>query len=119
HPSVRRPTSCGGGSGRLSAYHAGVPMILQAASAALGRLFTPPFRAVFFKTLGLTILALIGSWFAIGGLFDVLALPPLQDLRPDLPAWSGWLRTTATFVAGRTLALGLGLLIAPVGTINA
>lgn len=94
-------------------------MILQAASAALGRLFTPEFRAVFFKTLGLTILALIGLWFAIGGLFDVLALPTLQELMPDLPGWAAWFGTAATFVAGIMLALGLGLLIAPVTAVIA
>lgn len=89
-------------------------MILQAASAAAGRLLTAEFRTVFFKTLGLTALVLIGAWFLISGLFEAFALPPLQDLLPGLPDWAGWLGMAAAIFAGLALALGLGLLIAPV-----
>ena len=89
-------------------------MILQAATAAFARLFTPGLRAVFFKTLGLTALALIGLWFAVAGLFDAFALPPLAQMMPDLPDWAGWFGLFAAIAAGLALALGLGLLIAPV-----
>jgi CysZ protein len=89
-------------------------MIIQAAGAAAGRLFTAGLRAVFFKTLGLTILVLIGLWFAVGGLFQAFALPPLQDLLPALPDWASWLGALAAIFAGLALALGLGLLIAPI-----
>lgn len=94
-------------------------MILEAASAAAGRLFTVEFRAVFFKTLGLTVLALIGLWFGIAWLFEAFALPPLQEMLPELPSWAGWLGLLATVFAGLALALGLGLLIAPVTAVIA
>jgi len=89
-------------------------MIVEAALAAAGRLLTPQFRAVFFKTLGLTILVLIGLWFAIGGLAETFAFDPLAAMLPDMPAWAGWFGLMAAILAGLVLALGLGLLIAPV-----
>lgn len=89
-------------------------MIFEAAFAAFSRLFTPEFRAVFFKSLGLTIAALILLWFAITGLFEAFALPPLLEMVPAMPSWAGWLGMVAAVLAGLALALGLGLLIAPV-----
>ena len=94
-------------------------MIMEAALAAVARLFTPAFRAVFFKTLGLTALALVALWFAIAALFDLFALPPLLSLLPDLPEWAGWFGLVAAVLAGLALALGLGLLIAPVTAVIA
>lgn len=89
-------------------------MILEAARAALSRLFTPQFRAVLWKSLGLTALVLVGAWFLLSGLFDWLALPWIDGWMPEMPAWAGWLGTAGTIVAGIGLALALGLLIAPV-----
>jgi len=89
-------------------------MIVEAAMAAAGRLLGAEFRAVFFKTLGLTVLVLIGLWFAITGLFDAFAIDPLAAMLPELPDWAGWLGLLAAILAGLALALGLGLLIAPV-----
>jgi CysZ protein len=89
-------------------------MIVEAASAAAARLFTREFRAVLWKSLGLTILALIGLWFVITGVFEAFALPSLQSLLPDLPDWTSWFGWIAAILAGIALALGLGLLIAPV-----
>lgn len=94
-------------------------MILEAASAAASRLLTSEFRAVFFKTLGLTVLALIALWFGITSLFEAFALPPLQEMLPELPTWAGWIGLLAAVFAGLALALGLGLLIAPVTAIIA
>lgn len=94
-------------------------MILDAAFAAAARLPSREFRAVLFKTLGLTALALVGLWFAVAGLFEAFALPPLQDLMPALPGWAGWLGLAAAIIAGLALALGLGLLIAPVTAVIA
>lgn len=94
-------------------------MILEAASAAAARLFTPEFRSVLYKSLGLTILALIGLWFLITGAFEALALPPLLSFLPDLPDWTSWLGWIAAIFAGIALALGLGLLIAPVTALTA
>lgn len=89
-------------------------MILEAASAAAARLFTREFRSVLFKSLGLTALALVGLWFLITFTFEAFALPPLLSLAQDLPEWTSWLGMIAAILAGLALALGLGLLIAPV-----
>ncbi len=89
-------------------------MILDAARAALSRLFTPPLRAVLWKTLGLTALVLIGAWFLLGGLFSWLAVPWLDLMSGQLPGWAQWLGTAGQVIFYLGAALGLGLLIAPV-----
>lgn len=94
-------------------------MILDAARAAAGQIFTAEFRSVFLKTLGLTLLALAALWFGLKELFDWLALPWIDALLPGLPGWAGWLSFIAAIVAGIGLALGLALLIAPVTAIVA
>lgn len=91
-------------------------MILDAARAALSRLFSPEFRAVFLKTLGLTVLALVALWFALTGLVDWLALPWVHSLLPGLPSWAGWL---SGIIAAIALAFGMALLIAPVTAVVA
>jgi CysZ protein len=94
-------------------------MILDAARAAAGHLFSALFRSVFFKMLGLTLLALVAVWFGLKELFEWLALPWLQTMLPGLPAWAGWLGVFAAVAAGLGLALALALLIAPVTAIVA
>lgn len=94
-------------------------MILDAARAAASKLFTAEFRGVFFKTLGLTLLALVALWFGLKELFDMLALPWIDAILPGFPGWAGWLGLVAAIVAGIGLALGLALLIAPVTAIVA
>lgn len=89
-------------------------MILEAARAAIARLFTPEFRNVFLKSLGLTLLMLAAAWFGLAQLFDWLAMPWLDALLPGLPAWAGWLGFLVAIIAGIGLALGLAMLIAPV-----
>lgn len=89
-------------------------MILDAARAAMAQLFTPAFRGVFLKSLGLTLLMLVAAWFGLSGLFEWLAWPWLDSWLPALPGWAGWLGTVGTVAAGIGLALGLALLIAPV-----
>jgi CysZ protein len=94
-------------------------MIFDAARAAASQLFSPEFRSVFFKTLGLTLLALAALWLGVKELFEWLALPWLEALMPGLPDWAGWLSFVAAIVAGVGLALGLALLIAPVTAVVA
>lgn len=94
-------------------------MIFDAARAAMSRLFSPEFRVVFFKTLGLTLLLLAGVWFGFKELFEYVALPWLDVFLPGVPAWAGWLGFVAAVAAGLGLALGLALLIAPVTAIIA
>lgn len=94
-------------------------MILEATRAAASRLFSAEFRGVFFKSLGLTLLALVALWFGLKELFDLLALPWIDVLLPGFPGWAGWLALITAIVAGIGLALGLALLIAPVTAIVA
>src|SRR5690606_26895504 len=94
-------------------------MIFNAAREAIGQLFTPPFRSVFYKTIGLTLLLLVGTWFGAKELFDYFAMPWIDQLFPGMPSWVGWLGVVAAIVAGLGLALGLSLLIAPVSALVA
>lgn len=94
-------------------------MILEASRAAFGRLFTPEFRGVFLKSIGLTLLALMALWVILERLFALLALPWIDALLPGLPAWAGWIGVVAAILAGIGLALGLALLIAPVTAVVA
>jgi CysZ protein len=94
-------------------------MILDAAVLALRQLFSPEFRSVFVKTLGLTLLALAGAWFGIRELVEWLALPWFQGWLPAAPDWTGWLGVIAAIAAGIGLALVLALLIAPVSALIA
>ncbi len=94
-------------------------MIVESARAAASHLFRPEFRAVLWKSIGLTILLLIGVWFGLRELFEVLALPFFDQMVPDLPSWTGWIGLIAGILASLGLALGLALLIAPVTAIVA
>ena len=94
-------------------------MIIEAARAAFSRLFSAEFRAVFIKTLGLTLLVLAALWFGLKELFDWLALPWIDALLPGLPDWAGWLGLVAAILAGIGLALAMALLVAPVTAIIA
>jgi CysZ protein len=94
-------------------------MIIEAARRALGDLLAPEFRAILFKTLGLTLLALAALWFGLKELFDWLALPWIDTLLPGFPSWAGWLSFIAAIVAAIGLAIGVALLIAPATAIVA
>lgn len=94
-------------------------MILEATRRALGNLFTAEFRAVFFKTLGLTLLLLVVVWLGLQHLFDAYAMPWIDALLPGFPSWASWLGVIAAVLAAVGLALGLALLIAPVAAIIA
>ncbi|RWC55188.1 sulfate transporter family protein [Mesorhizobium sp.] len=91
-------------------------MIFDAARTAALELLSPPFRAVFVKTLGLTLLALVALWFGLTSLIEWLALPWLQSLLPGMPSWAGWL---GGIIAAIALAFGMALLIAPVTAVVA
>lgn len=89
-------------------------MIIDAALKALKRLLTPEFRSVLWKSLGLTVLLLIGLWVSIRQIFFAFGWPWLEQLLPGMPDWAGWFGIVAAIVAGLGLALVLALLIAPV-----
>jgi CysZ protein len=91
-------------------------VIFDAARTAALELLSPPFRAVFIKTLGLTVLALVALWFGLTSLVEWLALPWLQALLPGMPSWAGWL---GGIIAAIALAFGTALLVAPVTAVIA
>ena len=92
-------------------------MIFDAAALSLRNLFSPETRNVFWKTLGLTVLVLIGLWFGLRESFITFAMPLLQGFIPDLPDWAGWLTFIFGILASIGLALGLALLLSPVTAI--
>lgn len=94
-------------------------MIFDAARHAFGNLFAAESRSVLFKSLGLTVLVLVGLWFAIRGVFIWMALPWLDQLFPGMPEWAGWMSFVLAILAGIGLALALALLISPVTAIIA
>lgn len=90
-------------------------MIVSALTAALGRLPTPEFRGVFFKSLGLTLVALIALWFGLRELFEWAALPWIDAIvAGETTRWEGWLGVFASIAAAILIAIALALLIAPV-----
>lgn len=89
-------------------------MILDAARLSLANLFAPETRSVFWKVLGLTVLVLIGLWFALRSLFITFVFPWVVGFFPEMPDWAGWLSFVFLIAAGIGLALGLALLLSPV-----
>ncbi len=94
-------------------------MIFDAAALSLRNLFAPETRGVFWKTLGLTILVLIGLWFGLRESFIAFVMPFIQGFMPELPDWAGWLTFIFGILASVGLALGLALLLSPVTAIIA
>jgi CysZ protein len=89
-------------------------MIFEAARAAIRNLLTPAFRAVFLKTLGLTLLGLVVAWLLLTRLFDAWVLPRVDTWLQGFSGWLGWFDVLLGIVAGLGLAVALALLIAPV-----
>ncbi len=83
--------------------------MLTAALAAAEEIFTPPFRAVLAKTLGLTLLMLVLCGIALEKL--VVALVALPH--------AVWLATIVHVIAGFGLVVGLALLVTPVSFVVA
>jgi len=94
-------------------------MIIEAARAAAGHLFSPAFRVVFLKTLGLSLLVLAVLWVALRQAFVWLALPFLDGILPSWAGGGGWFDLLATILAGLGLAAGLALLVAPMTAVIA
>jgi CysZ protein len=89
-------------------------MVFDAARLSFANLFAPETRSVFWKVLGLTLLALTGLWLALRELFSYLALPWLDGLIPGTSGWEGWLAFVIGLFASLGIALALALLLAPV-----
>ena len=89
-------------------------MIFDAAYRAFSRLFTPPYRSMLWKALGVTLLLLAILWFSLRELFLYYIWPYLQQYMPDFPDWAGWLGFVAVIIFSVGLALLMALLIAPI-----
>jgi CysZ protein len=74
-------------------------LVRQAASDVL----SPPFRGVLFKSLGLTILALIATWFALEWVIDTF-----------VTLERGWLDDLVQVISGVVLLVGAVFLVVPV-----
>lgn len=94
-------------------------MVLDAARLAARDVFAAENRAVLWKMLGITVLLLIGVWFGLQGLFGAAFDLWLDRLIPDLPPWLAWLGFVTGLFLAIGLAVGLGLLVAPVSAIVA
>ena len=84
-------------------------MIFNSASTAFSQLFSPSFRTVLWKSLGLTIALLIGLWFAFDLAYSSFLLPMIGI--------ESWMASILAWLLGAGLVLGLGFLIAPVTSI--
>jgi CysZ protein len=82
--------------------------MLDDALAAFRQIFTPPFRAVLVKTLGLTLLILTLAWLGL----DRLVLHFVSVQTP-------WVATLLSIVTGVGLFVGLALLLAPTSSLVA
>jgi CysZ protein len=82
--------------------------MIEDALAALGQIFTRPFRATLLKSLALTLGLLVILWF----LLDKLVLSFVGFGPP-------WLATTIAILAGLGLFVGLAFLIAPITSLTA
>jgi CysZ protein len=82
--------------------------MFDAALAAAGQIFSPPFRKVLWKTLALT-LALLGlTWIALHKLIVAAVVLPYP-----------WVTTILSFVGGAGLFVGLAFLVTPVSFVVA
>lgn len=84
-------------------------MIFNSASKALFQLFSPSFRTILWKSLGLTIALLIGIWLAFDMAYSAFLLPMIGV--------GSWMASIVSWLLGAGLVLGLGFLIAPVTSI--
>jgi CysZ protein len=83
--------------------------MIDAARLALADIFSPPFRAVMLKSLGLTIGLLIIVWLGLQALLGWLV---------DIESYP-WIETVLSIVAGLGLVVGLAFLVAPVSSLFA
>lgn len=77
--------------------------MIAAAIAAFEEIFSPPFRTVFWKTIGLTVLLLAVLWVIVEKLVVTFVHVP----------WA-WLQTTIHVLSGVGLVVGVTFLVTPV-----
>jgi len=82
--------------------------MLTAATLAFNQIFSPPFRSVFWKAIGLTLLILAALWAALQGTMNYFVVVP----------WPG-VETAISILTGLGLLVGLGFALAPVTSLFA
>lgn len=83
--------------------------MLNAARLALSEILSPPFRAVLWKSLGLTLLLLVLAWLGLQALVTHLVVVPDH----------AWIATSVAIVSGFGFLVGLAFLVAPVSALMA
>lgn len=82
--------------------------MFHATSLAFNQIFSKPFRGVFWKSLGLTLLLLVLLWLGVQAF-----------LTSFVAISSAWLAAVISWLAGAGLLIGLGFFIAPVTSVFA
>ena len=85
--------------------------LFGAISKTFTQLFSPPFRNVLWKSIGLTIAMFVGFWFVLQAFNGAFLAPMLADY--------SWAATMVSWVLGAGLVIGMGFLIAPVTSVFA
>ncbi|NKB51913.1 MAG: sulfate transporter family protein [Rhizobiaceae bacterium] len=85
--------------------------LIGAILKTLSQMFSPPFRSVLWKSLGLTIALFVGFWIILQAGYGAFLAPMLADysLANTMLAW----------LLGAGLVLGMGFLVAPVSSVFA
>lgn len=78
-------------------------MLLENASLAFKQALSKPFRSIFWRSLGLTLLLLVGVWVGLQAVLASFLVVPYP-----------WLETALSIVAGFGSFIFMGFLIAPV-----
>jgi CysZ protein len=82
--------------------------MFQDALAAFGQVFSPPFRRVLWKSLGLTLVLLAAAWLGLERLISYF-------VTTDNP----WIATIVSVLTGLGLIIGMLFLVAPVSALVA
>ena len=82
--------------------------MIDAALRAVAQIFAPEFRAVLWRSLGITLALLILVWFSLEGLLQLFVTVPYP-----------WLDTLIAILAGLGLFIGLIFLLGPITSLVA
>ncbi|EFL89200.1 sulfate transporter family protein [Ahrensia sp. R2A130] len=86
-------------------------MIVEATNRAVSQVLSKPFRAVLWKSIGLTIVMLIVMWFLLQAASQAFLLPLLSG--------APWVAAALSWLLGAGLLIGMGFLVAPVTSVFA
>ncbi|WP_336287632.1 sulfate transporter family protein [Bartonella sp. CB60] len=92
-------------------------MIFTAAYHALQHLFTPQYRTIMVKVLGLTFIILVIIWLCLHQLFMSYSGFWIAYFFPKLSDWTGWLGFIILIIFHFSFALFMAFLIAPITAI--